>query len=449
MMPEVSTATEPPTDAGVVAPSRDALATVMVIGGGARSHALGEAIAASPTVGKVVFAPGTTGLEHLGYETVPVASQDLAGLVEAAMLAEVDLSVVGPNTPLVDGIVDRFLAAQLPVFGPDQASARLEGSKAFARLLMGRLGVPTPRFAVCDNKDRALHLAHSRPWARVFKADGIAYDKGVRVTHHRDEADDALTQVLIDNVYGLESERIVVEERIDGTEITVFCLTDGVDVYALGHVLNYPRLLDGNLGPPTRGMGQVSPAPMVDDTLVERIMADAIRPVVNAMAERGTPLSGALFADLMLVAGEPYVIDFNVRFGDPATQTMLSAYSGDIFGALCACRGQGDLKRAIAALEHDERPRVTLVAVCEGYPTTKKRGAPIAIDRSVFDADPDLRLYFDGVRATDAGLETTGGRTCTVVAAGATVAEARERAYRGMEAIRFAGRHIRSDIGLL
>ncbi len=422
-------------------------ARVMIIGGGGRSHALGEALRASPSVSKVVFAPGTSGLEHLGYETVPVASQDLPGLVEQAEMEEYDLSVVGPNTPLVDGIVDRFEAAGLPIFGPKRAPARLEGSKAFARLLMGRLGVPTPRFAVCDTVDRAHHLAQTRPWARVFKADGIAYDKGVRVTMRASEAEQALHDVMYDNVYGLDSDRIVVEERIDGVEITVFTLCDGRNLEVLGHVLNYPRLLDGDGGPPTRGMGQLCPAPQVDEAMLADVVARALQPAVDDLADSGMPLRGALFVDLMLARGRPYVIDYNVRFGDPATQTMLSAYRGDFYAALQACRtGQG-LAEAVANLTRDPRPRVSLVVVCEGYPTKMVRGAPIALDRARFDEDPDLFLYLDGVRATQQGLFTTGGRAFTIVAAGDTFGAAATRAYDALEGIQFEGRWVRRDIG--
>jgi len=424
-------------------------ARVMIIGGGGRSHALGEALRRSPSVGQVVFAPGTTGLEWLGYETVPVASQDLPGLVEQALMEEYDLSVVGPNTPLVDGIVDLFEAEGLPIFGPRRAAARLEGSKAFARLLMGRLGVPTPKFAVCDTVDRAHHLAQTRSWARVFKADGIAYDKGVRVTMRADEAEQALHDVMYDNVYGLESDRIVVEERIDGVEVTVFTLCDGRNLEVLGHVLNYPRLLDDDEGPPARGMGQLCPAPMVDDEMVADIVRRALQPAVDDLAESGFPLRGALFVDLMLSHGAPYVIDYNVRFGDPATQTMLSAYSGDFYRVMQACRTGEGMAEAVAALIRDPRPRISIVAVCEGYPKKMVRGAKIALDVTLFEEDPDLNLYLDGVRyIEDDGLYTTGGRTVTVVAAGDTFADAAAKAYAAMDrGVRFDGMHVRRDIG--
>lgn len=426
---------------------------VLIVGGGGKTHALGEALRASPSVERVVFAPGTSGLERCGYETAPVASQDLAGLVELAEMEEFDLTVVGPNTPLVDGIVDRFEEAGLPIFGPGRAAARLEGSKVYARLLMGRLGVPTPRFAVCDTMARALHLAHTRSWARVFKADGVAYDKGVRVTAHASEAERALEEVLLDNVYGLESERFVVEERIDGVEATVWALCDGADVAVMGHVLNYPRLFEGDAGPPTRGLGQVSPAPasVLDAAGVEAVVARAVRPVVEDLAAGGTPLRGALFVDLMMVKGEPYIIDYNVRFGEPATQTMLSGYRGDVYAALEATRrADRGMAAAVGRLERDERPRVSVVAVCEGYPRPVVRGARITYRAEVFEEGRgDVWVYWDGVRATEDGaLWTTGGRAFTVVAAGATVQEARERAYGALDAgVAFEGMHVRRDIG--
>ncbi|MEZ4266946.1 MAG: phosphoribosylamine--glycine ligase [Myxococcota bacterium] len=423
-------------------------ARVLLIGGGARNHALAEALRNSPSVAEVVLAPGTSGLERRGYATAPVATQDLPGLVEHAMLEGYDLSVVGPNTPLVDGIVDRFEAEGLPIFGPTRAAARLEGSKSHARLLMSRLGIPTPRFAICDNVHRAMHMARTQRWARVFKVDGIAYEKGVRVTHELAEAEQALQDILVENIYGLESDRIVVEERIDGVEITVCAMSDGHHVEMLGHVLNHPRLLAGDTGPPSRGMGQVSPAPQLSDAVYHRLRDQVVIPTVRAMEDAETPLRGALFVDFMLVDGEPYAIDYNVRFGDPATQTLLHSWSGDFYRVLQACRGQGDLQAAVAGLRHDPRPRVTLVAVCQGYPGRRLRGAKITVDTSVFDADPDLALYEDGVRATEDRLETTGGRAYTVVAAGDTIADARARAYRGIAAIHFEGMHYRADIGL-
>jgi phosphoribosylamine--glycine ligase len=421
-------------------------ASVLIVGGGARGHALGEAMLASPSVRRVVFAPGTSGLEARGFETAPVATQDLRGLVEHAMLEGYDLTIVGPNTPLVDGIVDRFEAEGLAVFGPTQAAARLEGSKAYARLLMSHLGIPTPRFALCDNAERATYLARTQRWGRVFKTDGIAYGKGVRVTQRYAEVAEALEDILVDNVYGLESERIVVEERLVGEEITVFALTDGFDLAVLGHVHNHPRLLDGERGPPTRGMGQVCPAPQVSPEMLQRIEDVVLRPTLREMEDRGTPLRGAFFVDFMLVNGEPYALDYNVRFGDPATQTILSSYTGDVYRALAACRVRGELLPAVASLTRDERPRVSVVVACEGYPDRFVRGDPIDVQTSVFEEDPDLLLFEDGVKVTPTGPETTGGRAFTVVAAGVTVADARSRAYRGIRAIQFRGRHVRSDI---
>jgi len=433
-------------------------ARVLIVGGGARGHALAERLLGSPDVERVAFAPGTSALERLGYTCHPVASQDFPGLVELAEMEEFDLTVVGPNTPLVDGIVDTFEAAGLPIFGPTRAAARLEGSKVYGRLLMRSLGVPTPRFGVADNPDRARLMARSHRWARVFKADGIAYDKGVRVTSSFAECDQAIDDVMVDNVYGLESERVVVEERIDGQEITLFSLTDGEDVVVMGDVLNYPRLGDGNTGPPTRGMGQVSPAPILGRGEVEELRRDILAPTVRELAERGAPLRGALFLDLMIGPGRrPYVIDYNVRFGDPATQTLLSAWSGDLYGALQACRAaprdggpgaESTLRRVVGGLHRDPRPRVSLVVVCEGYPGRFVRGAPISLDEERLRADRDVRVYFDGVRVlSDGALVTTGGRTLTLVAVGDTVAEARAKVYDAVGAVSFPGMHYRRDIG--
>ncbi len=434
-------------------------AKVLIVGGGARSHALGAALLGSPSVGLVEYAPGTSGLERRGFLTAPVASQDFKGLVEYALMGEHDLTVVGPNTPLVDGIADAFEASGLPIFGPLRDAARLEGSKVFARELMNTLAIDTPRFAICDSGKRAFDLARMYRWARVFKADGIAYGKGVRVTHSFAEVEQAIHDVMHDNIYGLESDRIVVEQRLEGTEITVFSLTDGERVEVLGHVHNYPRLLDGEQGPPTRGMGQVTPAPYLSDEVVDRIKQDVLQLTVDAMRERGEPVRGALFVDLMIVrGGRPVVIDYNVRFGDPATQILLSRISGDFYACLQACRGNGDLQKAVAALTIDERPRVSVVVAADGYPQRRTRGSRITLNEQALARTDDTWLFEDGVRwvqarVDDAGatvpgwIETTGGRTFTVVAAADTIAEARTKAYAAVQHIEFAGMHYRRDIG--
>ena len=247
--------------------------------------------------------------------------------------------------------------------------------------------------------------------------------------------------------FGLESEQIVVEERLVGEEVTIFALTDGVHLEIVGHVFNYPRLGDGESGPPTRGMGQVCPAPQIDDALLAHIRDEVLIPTVAEMAHRGHPLRGALFVDIMLVGGRPYVIDYNVRFGDPATQTILSAYQGDLYAALRACQTGEGLAEAVSALHRDPRPRMSVVVACAGYPDKMVRGAPITLHQATFDADPDLWLFTDGVRVRGSAPETTGGRTYTVVAAGDTLAAARARAYAGVAAITFDGKHFRTDIG--
>ena len=432
----------------------DGKARVIIMGGGARVHALAVALEASPSVGKVILAPGTTALERRGFTTAPVASMDFAGMAELAELEEADLTVVVSNSPLVDGVVDVFDARDLPIFGPTRAAAKLEGSKSFARMLMNQLRMPTPRFAVCQNADSALSMAKRRGWPRVFKADGIAFGHGVRVVDRPDEVEKALEEILEDNVYGLDNARFVVEERLTGREVTVFSVTDGEEIFILGHVDNHPRLYDGDTGPPTRGMGQLYPSQEMSAEHLEMIASTVLRPTIAAMRGRGTPMRGALFVDLMMTERRgPVVIDFNVRFGDPATQILMTARSGDFYAVLQACRGVGSLKDAVASLEVDARPRVSIVVAARGYPDRRERGARIELDEAVF-AEDDLWLFEDGMQFKPAGGEeearllTTGGRTATVVAAGDTIEEARERAYAALrEGLQFEGMHYRRDIG--
>lgn len=419
----------------------------MVVGGGsARDHALVRALRRSPHVSRVLFVPGNSAVEHLeGVESAPVATQDLPGLVEIATMEEVDLTVAGPNTPIVMGLVDRFREEGLAIFGPNEAAARLEGSKVFAKNFMLRRDIPTARFAVFHDTERATHFCRARSWARVVKTDGLAYEKGVEVCHSVAQCEDAIQRIMVDEVLDADQQaRVVIEERIEGPEVTLCVLSDGQDVLVLDANLNYPRALDGDQGMRTRGMGAVSPAPPVDADLLRRMEETIVLPAVHGLTDFGPPLVGALFIDVILSRGEPLVLDFNVRFGDPATQVLLARLKSDLFELLEACV-QGRLGDYRAGLKLDPRPAVSVVVATDGYPAVRRRDDVVTLEDGL-ETD-DRVLTVGGMRWSKGDLLTTGARVATVTALGDTLEEATAAAYDGIRRVRFDGAHYRRDIG--
>jgi phosphoribosylamine--glycine ligase len=427
---------------GVIAGAR-----VMVVGGGsARDHALVRALRSSPRVSFVLFVPGNSAVEHLeGVDSAPVATQDTPGLVELAQLEEIDLTVVGPNTPLIMGIVDAFVEAGLTIFGPDRAAARLEGSKVFSKNFMIRSSIPTARFAVFHDTERAKYFCRRTSWARVIKTDGLAYERGVAVCDDVAACELAIDRIMLDEVLDADQPaRVVIEERLVGPEVTVAILADGVNTMILDTSRNYPRQLDGDTGPRTRGMGAVSPAASIDDALYEEIRTSIVEPTVAAIADMDRPLSGALFIDIIVERGRPYVLDYNVRFGDPATQVLVSRLQSDLFDLLFAC-ATGRLAEHRAEIQLDPRPAVSIVVATAGYPTVRREVEAVHIDPEL-ETD-DRRLDVGGMRWTPDGLVTTGSRVATVTAVGDTVEEATRRAYEGAAMVHFEGAHFRGDIG--
>ncbi len=419
----------------------------MVIGGGsARDHALVGALRRSPHVSRLFFVPGNSAVEHLeGVESAPVATQDLAGLVELAEMEEIDLTVVGPNTPIIMGVVDLFRDAGLAIMGPHKAAARLEGSKVFAKNFMLRNDIPSSRFAVFHDTDRATHFCRSRGWARVIKTDGLAYEKGVEVCHSVEQCEASIQRIMVDEVLDSDGPaRVVIEERLEGPEITLCVLSDGHDVLTLDANLNYPRALDHGAGMRTRGMGAVSPAPDVDAELLKRMEETIVLPTVRGISDYGPPLVGALFIDVIIERGDPYVLDFNVRFGDPATQVMLARLKNDLFELMEACVG-GTLGAFRQGLSLDPRTAVSIVTATDGYPAVRRRDDPVTLDPGI---ETEFRtVHMGGMRHTKDGLLTTGARVATVTALGDDLEQATQRAYEGIAKVRFDGAHYRKDIG--
>ena len=422
---------------------------VMLVGGGAsRDHALATTLANSPEVSHVLFVPGNSAAEYraalsgLPISSAAVASQDIPGLVELAEMEEIDLTLFGPNTPLIMGAVDHFSAAGLRVAGPTRAAARLEGSKVYAKNFMLRHGIPSARFAVFTDTTRAAAFCRSRSWARVIKTDGLAYERGVAVTRDLPDALAAIERIMVDEVLEPGGDaRVVIEERLEGPEITLCILSDGRDIKMLDANMNYPRLYNGNAGPRTRGMGAVSPAPSVTEQLQKRLLTEIAEPLVEGIAAQGRPLVGAIFVDIIIQRGEPHVLDINVRFGDPATQVLLMRLQSDLFSLLQACV-DGNLGQM--RIENDERPAVSVVVAAEGYPFKRSRGATVTLPEAI--ENETRRLDLGGIRWHDNQYVTTGGRVATITAIAETIDAARQSAYLGAEQVQFDGANMRTDI---
>ena len=416
---------------------------VLVVGAGGREHALSAALSRSPGVREVICAPGNAGIAQIA-RCVPVDVGDLDAVVAVAREARADLVVVGPEGPLCAGLVDRLTAAGVLAFGPTRAAAQLEGSKSFAKRFMKRHGIPTAAFTVCEGRAALEATLSARPEGPVvLKADGLAAGKGVRVCASRDEAL-AAARAIHDGSLGEAARQVLVEECLRGEEVSFHVLSDGERVLPLDPAQDHKRLGDGDEGPNTGGMGAYAPAPVVDAPLRRRILEEIAGPTVRAMAAEGAPLRGVLFIGLMIVDGEPFVLEYNVRFGDPETQAISLRVEGDLAGALAAA-ARGDL--SAADLRAGAGASLVVVLASAGYPGTAHKGDVIdGLDRA--EAMPGVAVFHAGTARDPRGrIVTAGGRVLGIAGRGATVTEAAERAYAAAAQIRFDGMQMRSDIG--
>ncbi|WP_374687038.1 phosphoribosylamine--glycine ligase [Promineifilum sp.] len=414
---------------------------VLVIGSGGREHALAWALARSPRVEALLIAPGNAGTAACG-ENVPIAADDLDGLLRLVEARRVDLTVVGPEGPLSSGIVDRFRAAGRPIFGPTQAAARLESSKAFAKAFMRDHAIPTAASAVFRDFDAARDYLHALDGPVVVKASGLAAGKGVVVCDDAAEAETALRQMMVERVFGAAADEVLIEERLAGPELSLLAFCDGATVVPMVPARDHKRVFDGDRGPNTGGMGAYAPPPDADAALVARITDEALRPVVAGMAAAGAPYVGVLYAGLMLTDDGPKVLEFNCRFGDPETQAVLPLLASDLAEALLACvegRLSADLVRFNAGA------CATVVMAAPGYPEAYPTGAPIhGLDEA---AATGALLFHAGTARRNAQVVTNGGRVLAVSAIGPNVAAAAARVYEGVACIQFEGAHYRADIG--
>ena len=417
---------------------------VLLIGGGGREHALAWKLAQSPSVERVLVAPGNAGTAaEPMLENVAVAATDIEALVALATQEQVGLTVVGPEAPLVEGVVDRFQAAGLPIFGPSQAAAQLEGSKAFAKDFLARHRIPSAAYQTFTAVAPALEYLAKVGAPIVIKADGLAAGKGVIVAESEVDAEAAIRDMLEANTFGDAGARVVVEEFLAGEEASFIVMVDGESIVPMATSQDHKRAFDGDTGPNTGGMGAYSPAPVVTPEVNARVMEQVIVPTVRGMAAEGNAYTGFLYAGLMIDAeGNPKVIEYNCRFGDPETQPIMLRLTSD-FAELCLAGAKGAL--AGHECHWDSRAAVGVVMAAGGYPGSYRKGDTITgIDAAERGG---CKVFQAGTAHSPTGEVTTaGGRVLCVTALGSTVLEAREAAYQGVESVHWEGAEYRRDI---
>lgn len=420
---------------------------ILLIGSGGREHALAWKIAQSPKCGKLYAAPGSDGMARIA-EPVNIKADDIDGLLEFARTKKIDLTVVGPEAPLVAGIADLFRDKGLRIFGPTKECARLEGSKAFSKELMKRLGVPTADFKIFDKHSEALKYLESRGVPVVIKADGLAAGKGVMVCKSMDEAVAALQAIMIDRSFGNSGDKVIIEDCLNGEEASIIVVSDGKNVVPLASSQDHKRAFDGDKGPNTGGMGAYSPAPVVTVAVARDIMERVIDPVIRGMSAEGKPYTGALYAGIMMTDKGPYVLEFNVRFGDPETQAILPRMKSDLVELMeRSCDG------ALGgySLEWDPRPCVSVVVASGGYPGNFIKGMEInGLDRA--SGMRDVVVFHAGTRSGRRDVDaqglfvTSGGRVLNVTALGGDYRAAINNCYEAVRLINFDKMHYRTDI---
>jgi phosphoribosylamine---glycine ligase len=414
---------------------------VLVIGSGGREHALVWKLAQSPAVKKIYAAPGNPGIAALA-ECVDVKADDLDGLLKLALEKKIDLTVVGPEAPLVAGIVDLFISKALRIFGFDRKGARLEGSKVWAKEFMIRHDIPTGEFRAFGNATSAIKAIDSLEAPYVVKADGLAAGKGVIIAKTAREARGAIELVMKRGGFGAAGERIVLEEFLSGEEVSVIALYDGKSYRLFVPSQDHKRALDNDEGPNTGGMGAYAPVPLYDEALAARVKKEIIEPTFEGMRSEGITGGGVLYFGLMITSAGPKLLEYNCRFGDPETQVILPLFAGDLAQVLFEAAGGGLEK---APFENGAGAAACVVIASKGYPGTYGKGHPIeGLERA---REQGCIVFHAGTEAKDGAIVTSGGRVLGVAATGPALREAIDTAYRGVKAISFSGCFSRSDIG--
>ncbi len=415
---------------------------ILVIGSGGREHALLWKLAQSSRVDQLFAAPGNAGTARLA-ENIPVAATDISGVLKAATTTKCDLVVVGPEGPLAMGMVDSLRAAGIPAFGPSRAAARLEASKAFAHEIMSKCNIPAAGSRAFSSFVEAREYVAQLRFPIVVKADGLAAGKGAIITESFDEAESALRDMMERRVFGEAGDRVVIEQFLEGKEVSLLAFTDGINVAPMVPVCDYKRVFDNDEGPNTGGMGCYSPPGFFDESLAREATDTVLRPVVRAMADEGWDYRGVIYAGLMVSGRGIRVLEFNVRFGDPETQVILPRLQSDLAEILLSCV-EGRLDPA--AIRWTDRCCVGVVLASEGYPGSYRKGLPIS---GLDSNDADVALFHAATALSDDGdTMTSGGRVLAVVATGNSIADAREHVYDNVARVSFQGMMYRTDIGL-
>jgi phosphoribosylamine--glycine ligase len=414
---------------------------VLIVGGGAREHALGWRLSQDPEV-EVIGAPGNAGMAALG-RTIPIDPTDADRVVELARREAADLVVVGPEAPLVAGVVDALRASGIDAFGPDQEAARLEGSKIFAKEFMARHGIPTADFAVFDDPDAATRHIQEAARPLVVKADGLAAGKGVVVASDAQQAIEGVDRIMRARVFGTAGTRVVIEQCLVGQEVSYHVVSDGQRFVPLAPAQDHKRAFDGDRGPNTGGMGAYSPPPVVTAEVERKILDRVIEPTLQGMAAEGRPFRGALFVGLMIVDGEPLVLEFNTRFGDPECQTLMTRWKGSVL-PLIHGSARGDF--GTMTPQWEAPAALCVVLASGGYPGSYDKGKVITGLQAASEV-PNVTVFHAGTALAGNAVVTSGGRVLSVTATGQDIDEAAERAYEAAAKIEFEGKHFRHDIG--
>lgn len=411
---------------------------VLIIGSGGREHALAWKLAQSPELERLYVAPGNGGTIKWN---VPISVQDITGLVEFAVKEKIDLTVVGPEDPLSLGIVDAFQEAGLRIFGPTQAAAQLEGSKSFAKMIMQSAKIPTAECQVFEDPNQAKEYIQTIGAPCVLKADGLAAGKGVIVALDLETALQAVDEIM-DGSFGSAGKKLLIEEFLEGQEVSLLCFSDGVTALPMVPVQDHKRALEGDLGLNTGGMGTYSPPPIWTTELEKTVLRDLVFPTLKIMQERGTPFVGVLFLGLIITKQGPKLLEYNVRFGDPETQVVMKRLKSDLLPILWACT---EKNLSGIQLEWKEGVAVCVVMAAQGYPLAYAKGVPI---RLPVESDQDTVVFHAGTGISEGQLLSTGGRVLGITAEGQTLKVAREKAYALVDQIDFPQAHFRRDIGV-
>jgi phosphoribosylamine--glycine ligase len=415
---------------------------ILVVGGGGREHTLVWKIVQSSRVGKVFVAPGNAGTATIA-ENLSLHATDIEGLGRAAQEKSVDLVVVGPEAPLASGVVDYFERLGIPIFGPTKAATQIESSKVFARNLMLKHGIPCAKGAVFLSYSEARKYLRKQSLPVVIKADGLAAGKGVIIASSLEEAHQALSDVMEAKIFGAAGDRVIIDEYLNGREVSLIAFTDGKTVSPMVPACDYKKIRDNDQGPNTGGMGSYSPPGFFSARMAEKVTSDILLPTVKAMAKEGLPYRGVLYAGLMIVNGEAVVLEFNARFGDPETQVILPLLKTDLVDILLAVV-QGKLDQI--KIEWGSEACVGVVMASGGYPGSYKTGLPI---QGIDNVDRDVLVFHAGTKLGNDGIiYTDGGRVLTVVGTGKNMTEAREKVYHNIPKIYFEGCYYRKDIAL-